>query len=213
MSDRGMSAAMLTEMGADLNRPFHLFEFHFDDEVVRITDAYRHIDWGGNNYIANGDHIAFDPIEESRDITIHRIGLSLSGVDQVWVATFLSKKYVGRTVRIYKGFFTAAAAVVVDPLLLFEGTMDGPSITEDPEEGTVVVSGVATNHFADWERLSGRHSNSESQGLFFPGDRGFEFVSDINRTLVWGGERIDPKTPAAPVIRRNPVSDEIDHSP
>jgi hypothetical protein len=88
--------------------------------------------------------------------------------------------------RIWKGFLDANLAVVVDPILIFEGRMDSPVIDENPDNGSCIVSVSATNAWVDFERKSGRHTNHEEQQIFFPGDRGFEFVSELTKEITWG---------------------------
>ena len=192
MTDRGMSAAMLAEIALPHNRPYHLFEATFDDETVRNTDAYRDIVWSSNTYLANGDFMRYTGLDESADLQAHQVGIELSGVDQTFVSIVLSKEYINRSLKIWRVFLDTARAVVVDPVPLFFGTMDNPTIDDNPF-GSSTVSLTATNQLADWRRPRGRHTNDNEQQLYAAGDRGFEFVSPINRTLVWGKGFIRPE--------------------
>lgn len=186
MADRDASAAVLAELAAAACQPVHLFELVLDAATVRNCDAYRDIVFGGNTFIANGHFMAFDAIEESADLTISRVTVQLSGIDQTWVASVLAHTYVDRVLRIYKGFLDAAGALIVDPILIFDGRVDAPSIEEDPDSGKSSVALSATSQWVDFERRPGRHTNDAEQQFHFPGDRGFEFVARINRQAVWG---------------------------
>jgi hypothetical protein len=77
-------------------------------------------------------------------------------------------------------------AIVADPILIFEGRMDSPVIDENPDDGSCTVTVSASNAWVDFERLSGRHTNHEEQQIFFPGDKGFEFVSAVTSEITWG---------------------------
>ena len=78
------------------------------------------------------------------------------------------------------------AGVVIDPIAIFDGRADSPMIEEDPDSGKCVVVLAAAQHWVDFERRPGRHTNHEEQQIWFPGDKGFEFVSGLNREIKWG---------------------------
>ena len=88
--------------------------------------------------------------------------------------------------QIYKGFLDAAGALIVDPLLVFEGRIDSPMIQEDPDAGTAAIAVSASNSWVDFERRIGRFTNHEGQQVYFPGDMGLEFASEIVKDVVWG---------------------------
>ena len=45
MADRGMSAAVLTEVAKSQNEPFHLVEIYFTSGTAYLTDAFKDITW------------------------------------------------------------------------------------------------------------------------------------------------------------------------
>jgi hypothetical protein len=125
-------------------------------------------------------------IEEAAEVIVSSVTLSLSGIDQVWISNVLQEDYIDRTVKIYTAFMDESWALVVDPVLIFEGRMDQPSIEEDPDAGTSSVSVSATNAWVDFSRKTGRHTNHEEQTLHFAGDKGFEFASEVTPDIIWG---------------------------
>jgi hypothetical protein len=186
MADRGASAAVITELGKSQNRPFHLVEVVFDVTPIYITDAWMNISRNGQTYTALGHFLGFSDIEESSELQVANLTAQLSGVDQSVISAVLTENYIDRPLRIYKGFLDGNMAVIANPVLIFEGRMDSPVIQENPDDGSCVVSVSATNAWVDFERLSGRHTNHEEQQIFFPGDMGFEFVSEITQEITWG---------------------------
>jgi len=135
---------------------------------------------------ALGHCVGFSDIEESAELQVANLTAQLSGVDQSVISAVLAEDYIDRPLRIYKGFLDANMTVIASPVLIFEGRMDSPAIEENPDDGSCIVSVSATNAWVDFERLSGRHTNHEEQQLFFPGDMGFEFVSEITSEITWG---------------------------
>jgi len=184
--DRGSSSAFQTEIVKGQNRPVHLVEVVFDDETVYMTDAYKAITFDGNSYTAIGHFMGFSDIEEAAEVMVSSVTLSLSGIDQVWISNVLNKEYIDRTVKIYTAFLNDAQALVIDPVLIFEGRMDSPAISENPDTGQSTVSVSATNSWVDFTRKTGRHTNHEEQQVHFSGDKGFEFASEIVKDIIWG---------------------------
>jgi hypothetical protein len=186
MANRGATSAYLTELAKSQNQPFHLVAIDFDDTPIYITDAWTNITWDGHVFSALGHFLGFSDIEESLELQVANLTAQLSGVDQSLVSAVLTENYIDRPLRIYKGFLDANMAVVADPVLIFAGRMDAPVIEENPDDGTCTVSVSASNAWVDFERKSGRHTNHEEQQIFFPGDKGFEFVSEITSEITWG---------------------------
>lgn len=184
--NRGASSSVQTEVALSANAPIHLFELYLDGATTYATDAYRTIEWNGNTYPALGHFLDFDGIEESADMLISQCRVSLSGVDQTMIAAVLAHEYIDRRLCIRTGFLDGSEAVIIDPLPIFDGRVDAPEIAEDPVAGTCVVTISASSHWIDFERAPGRHTNHEEQQIYFPGDLGFEYVSQLNRQIKWG---------------------------
>ena len=183
--DRGASGAVVTQLGNAASEPCHLFEFYLDDQTVRTTDAYRNLVWGGNTYIGAGNLLNFDGIEESATLQVASARIQLTGVLQDSISLLLSHNYIDRRIVIYKAFISGAG-VVVDPIPIFDGRADSPIIEEDPSAGTCMVTLSAAQHWIDFERRPGRHTNDAEEQIWFPGDKGFEFVSSLNKPIKWG---------------------------
>jgi len=101
---------------------------------------------------------------------VTQVSIQLSGVVQDSIALLLSNNYIDRRVVIYKGFYKRGR-VVVDPISIFDGRADSPVIEEDPGSGKCTVTLSAAQHWIDFERLPGRHTNDAEEQIFFPGDK------------------------------------------
>ena len=186
MSGRGASTAVQTEVAKSANSPFHLFELYLDGASTFATDSYRSILWNGNLYVANGHLLSFDAIEEAADMKVTQTRISLSGVDQSIIAMILAHNYIDRRLVIRKAFLSSDEALIVDPVPILDGRCDAPEIAEDPVSGTCTVTLSCGSHWIDFERKPGRHCNHAEQQIWFPGDNGFEYVSQLNREIKWG---------------------------
>lgn len=195
MTARGASSSVQTEWAAQANRPIHLVQAQFDvadGGTVYCTDCHRSVSWDGHTYTALGHLLAFSGLEEAVETKVTSARLTLSGVDQTWIALALMVDYVDRPLAIYKAMLDTAEALVSDPVLIFSGRMDQPSIEEDPAAGSSVVTVEATSHFVDFERRTGRRTVPAEQALYFPADRAFDQVAAIagqQVQILWGRPR------------------------
>jgi hypothetical protein len=184
--DRGADADVIAAIEADRNQVVHLFRADFASGTVYATDSYRQLTWGGNTYLANGHLLSFAGVEESAELQVAQARFALSGVDQSLISVVLVENVIDRRVRVWTAFLDIDDAIIGEPVLIFDGRMDAPSIDEDPQGGTCTVSISASNQFADFNRRAGRRTNDSEQQTLFPGDRGFEYVSALTRSITWG---------------------------
>ncbi|MFH1984118.1 MAG: hypothetical protein ABIL58_19945 [Pseudomonadota bacterium] len=186
MTSRGASASVIAEVAKNQNRPIHLVQVIFDSTTFYLTDAYRNIIWDGHTYLMTGHFMGISDISETATLQVSSVTLSLSGVDQAFISQFLNYDYTDRQVLVYRAWLDDSEAVISSPVLWFDGRMDEPVIDEDPETGKCIVAVTCANHFVDFEKQSGRYTNHESQQIFYPGDKGFSFASEIVTDIVWG---------------------------
>jgi len=183
--DRGASSPFIAELLKSTNSPCFLVEAYFDDGVIRMTDAWRDVAWNGSTFVANGQYLGFDGLTETADLQVPNVTLTVSSVDQTWIATALTKPYLDRRLVIYKGFLDYTQSVVSLPIPIFDGRMDGMVIADNPGgKCTLVVS--ATSQWGDFDRRPGRHTNPSEQQVFFPGDLFFQYCSQLNKDIKWG---------------------------
>jgi hypothetical protein len=182
--DRGASSPFITELVKSANAPCYLFELHFDSGVDYVTDCQRSISWGGHVYNGFGKVLSFTGLEESSDMSIPNVTLAISGVDQSYVALALSEPFLDRQLLIYKAFLDEAQGVITSPICIFDGRMDTMTVSDGPSDCTVAIG--ATNQWGDFDRKPGRHTNSQEQNVYFPGDKFFDYVTQINKQMKWG---------------------------
>lgn len=184
MANRGMSGAMLTENAKQQTRPFHLIEFYFSTTDY-LTTARRNIPWNSINYIALGNLLSFSDLEESTEIRAGSFNVVLSGVNQANIAVALTENFIERRIVIRRGLLDVNDAIVVDPVILHDGRIDGWNLNEDVTNGTSTIKWNAASHWIDFERVAGRRTNNEDQQVWFPGDKFFEFAAQ-NDEIRWG---------------------------
>jgi hypothetical protein len=197
-------------------RTGHLFRAEFTNasnganEVYYLTDYHRNVSFNNTIYTALGHLLGYEGVEESADFQIATVRVSLSAVDLNLVSAVLQYRYLDRQLDIWRAFFSDAKIGNTSswddsgswndsgswedggeqpagtPVKIFSGRMGEPTIVEDPDSGTCVVSLSASSHFADFDRRPGRHTNHSEQQAYFLGDRFFEAWGSPDQDLVWG---------------------------
>lgn len=161
----------------------HLVQVDFDT-VIRITDNFHAVTKGADSFLAVGHLLGIGQTQETQELRIGSLQISLSAVDQAYVSIFLSSDYLNRRVRIWKAVLDSSGAIVGDAIPTFDGEITGFSIAEDQQSSTITVS--CSSHWADFERKAGRLTNNNSQQYFFPTDTGFRFAANSIKDIKWG---------------------------
>jgi hypothetical protein len=186
MAGRGLSSAMLAAFAGQSVEMCYLLRADFDSGTLRLTDYARPLTWDSGTWTAAGSLLAFDGLSETGELLVNRISVTLSGVDTSGaMAAVLADDFLDRRLRIWLAVIQSGA-VVADPVMIFDGRMDEPAISESPDNGTSSVSITGTAVWGDFGRRPGRHTSDAEQQFYFSGDLGFEFVSELPKEIKWG---------------------------
>jgi hypothetical protein len=138
-----------------------------------------------NTFTGLGDLIGVSAISESDQVEAIGATLSLTGIKSSIISAALSANYTNRNASIFLGLFDTNKSVISDVYTLFKGKMDIMKIDEGPESATIVLS--LENRLIALDRSKERRYTHEDQQLSFSGDKGFEFVPDLqDKEIIWG---------------------------
>ena len=153
---------------------------------IYLTDHYKDLSYGGNTYDTSAHLDSIGTIKQAGISKNPKVTVNLSGVDQTYYSLFLSNDYVNRIVTIYMAFLDADDAIIDDPLEIYSGSIVDITLDDDPLKGKAKVDIDLGGPFDDFDRRSGRRTNTASQKEFFPADLGFEFAGEIDDpNYVW----------------------------
>lgn len=156
------------------------------DITVDTNIASMGIGQGVQTFTALGPFLQFGNVDESADFQINQVTITLGGIRDGDLALFLNNQYLDQPVKIFRVWYTGDGDMIDDPVMIFDGRIDKPVISDDPENG-ITIGCSASSQWVDYERRAGRHTNPSEQTFFFPGDTGFKFANIAIKDLKWGG--------------------------
>lgn len=203
---RDVSPAVLNSLDDEVVYPFYAIELLFDDDkVLRMWTGYGTLFFEGVNYYGTGQILTVDTVEETAEISARGATLTLSAVPANVLSLALSEPYQGRVCNIYFGMFTSGnlltesdAFIVQEDgskILLqtqdtgltqiFSGYMDQMNIDEGADSTTMTLT--VENKLVDLERVRVARFTSAYQKSIYSGDKGLDFVEDLqDKNIVWG---------------------------
>lgn len=180
---RTVNASTSTALESDQIRLCHLVQLDFDT-TLRITDNFFPVVSGGETFIPAGHLLTIGEVQETQELRIGSLKISLSSVNQAYVSIFLNMDYLNRRVRIWNAILDESGAIIGDAIATFDGEVTGYGITEN--KSSSIISVACSSHWADFERKTGRFTNNNSQQYYFPNDTGFRFAAESIRDIKWG---------------------------
>lgn len=184
MSGRDITAAAEAVITAP-NVPVCIFvSLEFPSGTLRFTNAGITMVWDSVSWLGAGNLAQIESVSEVAGVQASALAVRFSGIDPAYVTAILEDQYQGNTGRIWVAPLDADDQPVLDPILIFEGTMDEPTVTVGT---TAEITITLENIFVDWDRPRVRMYSDADQQYHYPGDRFFEYVAQLESTsLTWG---------------------------
>ena len=186
---RNITTAFKNATLAEVVVPFFATKLEFNTGTLYLWNGYGDISLtaGGstNTYTGLGDAAGISPIDEQSAVQASGANLVLNGVKSSLISTALSAQYTNRNGTIFLGLFDTSKSVISDVYTLFVGKMDVMIIRENSDTSTIELK--LENRLVALERAIERRYTEEDQKNLFTGDKGFDFIPDLqDKQLVWG---------------------------
>ncbi len=201
MGTRPISGALDAALSASRVHALLLVEALFDSAPLRMWNGTGELTALGKTWIGVGNLQSISQISETSEIRATGAQIGLSGIPSSLLSVVLQEDYQGRRANIYVGAFDLATGlIVVDPLLVFAGSIDTMPIVEGGETASVFAS--VESRLIRLEGASRRRFTAADQRSVFPDDKGLDHVAAIQDVqIVWGVlSPFDP--PPTPETRR-----------
>jgi len=184
---KGIGSTIQTELDKPSFNIVNLLQFQNIGGVnTYITDAPVDISAHSQTYLSGRGMLAVSDIQEAEELKIESVEITLSGLESENVKLFLDYDYIDRRVLIYRAVIGNDYAVIGDPIIVFDGRLDQPKVLEDFKAGKATLGITATSHWADFEAVSGRHTNDTEQQTLYSGDTFFQKATETQKDVKWG---------------------------
>jgi hypothetical protein len=182
---RNFTASMLSQLGAANIRPVLFCQMNFTDGPVYMWSGIGPINWNGQTWLGIGNLGKISPIEDASEIKATNVTLTLSAIPQDLLMHVFGQVRQGYPVTLWFGCLGGNNNVIADPLQIFSGRMDAPTIDEGAQQATIALS--VENRLIDLNRSRERRYTNQDQQIDFPSDLGFQYVQSIQDwNGVWG---------------------------
>jgi len=190
---RVLSAGLLAALQSSSLSPAILFEAVFSTLTLRLWNGAGDISWSGSTWSGNGWFRGWEGGAESDEVTETAIDVSLSGLPPEMVNLILTGSNHGALGKLYLCALDASSQLIADPYLLFQGELDTPELDEGVADAEISLR--YSTAFSKSDRAKEYRYDPETQKIFYPDDRGFEYITS---TLEWDGSwGIKKKKPPA----------------
>lgn len=180
---RTVDSATLTALQGNTLKFCHLVQIDFTSSLF-ITDNDYPVNWAGETYQPAGHLLNIQSSQETQELRVGSISVTLSGVDTSYVSILLNQNYINRRIQIYLAMLDSSGDVIGDSIKTFDGQISGWSLSESGNSSTINLK--AASHWADFERQVGRLTNQNSQQYYFPNDTGMRFAAESIKDIKWG---------------------------
>lgn len=189
-----MTAAMQAALRAINPVVVGLVEVNLPGYDLRLLDGASQVNWGGNRFVGRdpvyGSWISSDSFSDGMGDEAPAMSIQLAPSSEASAAELTAAEVQGSRARIWFAVIDkTTGGLVPDPLLLFEGVLDQPSLDVDKRKLTLDYDLVTAFEglFLDDEGI--RLSDAHHQAVW-PGEKGLEYMTGTNRTIIWGpGDR------------------------
>lgn len=170
---RSLTVPLKNRLLASPTRPVFLWEGQFASGYLRLWNEIGDLSFGGNTYLGNGWMTKVSGASETDDTSAQDMVVTLTGVPQDILSLVLNAPQ-GALGNFYLGALAENGALVADPYKIFSGKLDVPTISETASGPRVEIS--YESRLVDFDRPREFRYTTESQKIFYPTDRGFEYV-------------------------------------
>ncbi len=182
---RELTAGLESETLADQLTPILFAEFEFSGGTVNFWTGFGDFSWDGKVWNGTGYFGGVSAIQEASGMRATGANFVLSGIPAEVISIALGEEYQGRPARLWFAALDSDAKLIDAPYKIFEGRMDIMEMAEAGELANITMS--AESELIDLERAREFRYTPEDQSIYFPGDTGFDMVSQLqDANISWG---------------------------
>lgn len=187
MATRDLATNFTDETDSNVFRYALLIEAEFSGGTLRLTTHNRDVVWNSNTYVGAGQMLSMTAVRETTEITAAGLDLTLSGIPSSLTDQIMDEIEYGTRVNIYMALFDNDWALITNtspanPYKLYTGYIDIPIMEWGAEE--IIITLKTENPLIILDQPLNRKYTSQDQALDYPNDRGFEFVTRLQKANI-----------------------------
>lgn len=187
-----LKPAMAAALGARAVLMFCAVEIVLPTYTLRLLSGPGEVTFGGRTFRGRdatyGVLGSVEEIADSDDGDAPEITITLLPPTLAAAALLASPAAQFSAVTVWVGVLDLiTGAVIPDPLVVFAGEVDVPTLTGDDASRALQYSVTSVFELL-FEVDEGANLNNAFHQSVWPGELGFEYVTEVQRQLPWGGE-------------------------
>ena len=188
---RDFSNDFKAALEASVLRPRILIELEMASYWLRYWTGIGDLVWNGNTY-TNGYYQGVSPYKETGNVSAEGVSIKLAGEPSAMISIILNDVRPWKIGRARLALLDADANVIADPEIIFEGKLDKSEIQDDLDSSVVTLS--YESRLIAMDRVKEFRYNHATQQIFYPGDKGFEYMEQMKSWAGFWGKHEKPKT-------------------
>lgn len=175
---------------------FCAVEIDLPGGALRLLDGPGQVTFGGRTFVAKdpvyGTLGGVEEVTDGVEVEAPEITVTILPPTMTAAASLASPAAQFAPVTIWVGALDKVTGdVIADPYLLFLGEVDVPTLIGDAESRQLQYSVTSVFELL-FETDEGSNLNNSFHQSVWPGELGFEYVSEVQRQLPWGAETARP---------------------
>jgi hypothetical protein len=193
---RSLTSGVLAAIAASAVSPAFFVEIAFANETLYMWSGVGTITppgpasnplatfpygetWQGMGWLGKVSNIP-----QTSKIQAQNITLALSGIPAGLMVEASQQVRMNGVATVWIGFFNSSGALIEDPVQVFLGGLDVPSLTDNGDTCTIEIT--CENPLLTLNLAPNRQFDDADQQIYFPGDLGLSFVDAlVELQLLW----------------------------
>lgn len=181
---RSFSVDALAALVASTVRPFSLFAIELASTTLYLSTLDFDLSWDSKTWLGNGQLLDPGELTEVAE-SAEGIEIELTGTPAALISVHMQEVRQNKPATVYRGFLDATRALIVDPVVAFDGIVSHSILSDGADEATLIFT--IESALIDADRPRDLRYNHESQQVAYPGDLFFEYGEQLqNASYYWG---------------------------
>ena len=142
----------------------------------------------GNTYTAAGGLLQITDYVDNSNFSVEKLTISLAGIvtlptGSTVLKTIQTLDYIDKPVTIFRAFMEDFA--ISQQVILYKGYINNIGATLSDKGDSTTGEIETSSHWTNFDRVSTRYTNSNSQKEIHSTDDGFSYAKEVQKEVIW----------------------------